>query len=198
MLWSQGPFPSNSIVLLHVVSVYQSLSPGDVSGIKHTQLQTFSNRAWSCVISYYSPLRGSHYHTLDTVNPTMGMMLCSSMPAFEKVYCDTYWHYLLTWDHIGNVHSLQLVNISLTHNLKMPVMLISKYEHDTALWWMYPKKWCLMESFIRDIECIILFDNIKMFWVTHVTDLAVLQKLIQIINIYITSIHIYSHLFMIL
>ena len=23
---------------------------------------------------------------LDTVNPAMGMMLCSSMPAFEKVY----------------------------------------------------------------------------------------------------------------
>ena len=38
------------------------------------------------VTSYYSPLRGSHYHTLDTVNPAMGMMLCSSMPTFEKVY----------------------------------------------------------------------------------------------------------------
>ena len=46
---------------------------------------TFSNRAWSCV-TYYSPLQGSHYLMLDTVNPAMGMMLCSSMPAFEKVY----------------------------------------------------------------------------------------------------------------
>ena len=27
-----------------------------------------------------------HCHTLDTVNPAMGMMLCSSMLAFEKVY----------------------------------------------------------------------------------------------------------------
>ena len=46
----------------------------------------FQKRAWSCVTSYYSPLRGSHCHTLDTVNPTMGMMLCSSMLASEKVY----------------------------------------------------------------------------------------------------------------
>ena len=46
----------------------------------------FQMRAWSCVTSYYSPLRRSHCHTLDTVNPAMGMMLCSSMLAFEKVY----------------------------------------------------------------------------------------------------------------
>ena len=46
----------------------------------------FQMRAWSCVTSYYSPLRGSHCHTLHTVNPAMGMMLCSSMLAFEKVY----------------------------------------------------------------------------------------------------------------
>ena len=39
--------------------------------------------AWSCVTSYFSPLWGSHCHT---VNPAMGMMLCSSMLAFEKVY----------------------------------------------------------------------------------------------------------------
>ena len=47
----------------------------------------FEMRAWSCVTLYYSPLRGSHCHTLDTVNPAMGMMLCRSMLAFEKVYC---------------------------------------------------------------------------------------------------------------
>ena len=46
----------------------------------------FQMRAWSCVTSYYSPLRGSHCRTLDTVNPAMGMMLCSFMLAFEKVY----------------------------------------------------------------------------------------------------------------
>ena len=46
----------------------------------------FQMRAWSCVTSYFSPLRGSHCHMLDTVNPAMGMILCSSMLAFEKVY----------------------------------------------------------------------------------------------------------------
>ena len=32
----------------------------------------FQKRAWSCVKSYYSPLWGSHCHTLDTVNPANG------------------------------------------------------------------------------------------------------------------------------
>ena len=50
--------------------------------------RSFQMRAWSCeyITSYSSPLRGSHCHTLDTVNPAIGMMLCSSMLAFEKVY----------------------------------------------------------------------------------------------------------------
>ena len=47
---------------------------------------------WSCVTSYYSPLRGSPYHTLDTVNPAMGMILCSSMHAFEKYSPGGYSH----------------------------------------------------------------------------------------------------------
>ena len=46
----------------------------------------FQMQVWSSVTSYYSPLQGSHCHTLDTVNSAMGMMLCSSMLAFEKVY----------------------------------------------------------------------------------------------------------------
>ena len=46
----------------------------------------FQKCAWSCVTSYYSPLRGSNCHTIHTVNPAMGMMSCSSMLAFEKVY----------------------------------------------------------------------------------------------------------------
>ena len=54
----------------------------------------FQKRAWSCVTSYYSPLRGSHCHTLDTVNLAMGMMLCSSMLAFEKVRRTVYISYL--------------------------------------------------------------------------------------------------------
>ena len=42
----------------------------------------FQKRAWSCVTSYYSPLWGSHYHTLDRVNPYNGYDV---MHAFEKV-----------------------------------------------------------------------------------------------------------------
>ena len=51
-------------------------------------IRPFQMQAWSCITSYYSPLRGSHCHMLDTVNPTMvnSMMLYSSMLASEKVY----------------------------------------------------------------------------------------------------------------
>ena len=43
-------------------------------------------QAWSCITSY--PLRGLPYLAYDNVNPAMvnGMMLRSSMLAFEKVY----------------------------------------------------------------------------------------------------------------
>ena len=45
-------------------------------------------RAWSCITSY--PLWSLPYLAYDNVNPAVviSMMLRSSMPAFEKVYCN--------------------------------------------------------------------------------------------------------------
>ena len=71
-------------------------------------------RAWSCVTSYYSPLHGSHCHTLDTVNPAMGMMLCSSMRTFEKVYynkqCQT---------KIANIVHATVITIKFSHQKQL-------------------------------------------------------------------------------
>ena len=49
----------------------------------------FQKRAWSCVTSYYSPLLWGSHHTVDTVNPAVGMILCSSMHT--KVHVLLHW-----------------------------------------------------------------------------------------------------------
>ena len=91
----------------------------------------FQMGAWSCITSYYSPLRGSHCHILDTVNPAMGMMLCSSMLAFEKVYRNTAIHNLSINRTERYTHTN---NYILKGHIFFDISFANKSETDSNIW----------------------------------------------------------------